>query len=109
MIALLAKLLIGHALCDYPLQGDFIGKFKSFRVPSPIPDTIIWWHLLTAHAAIQAGSVWFCTGSGICATIEFVMHWLIDFAKCAGWTSFDVDQLFHVLCKIGYVLFLVVK
>jgi len=26
---LLALLLISHAVCDYPLQGEFLAKFKN--------------------------------------------------------------------------------
>lgn len=106
MILLIFKLLMGHALADYPLQGDFIGKFKCRHIPSPIPGVTIWFHLLTAHALIHAGAVLLVTGSPVAAAIEFVLHWFIDFAKCENWTNFHVDQLLHVFCKIGYAAFL---
>lgn len=106
MIAYLFKFLIGHALCDYPLQGDFIGKFKNRNLPSPIPSATIWWHLLTAHALIHAGMVWFVTGSIALGAVEFVLHWAIDFAKCENWTTFNQDQLLHVLCKLAYLPFI---
>lgn len=28
-------LLAGHALCDYPLQGDFLAKAKNRAAPLP--------------------------------------------------------------------------
>jgi hypothetical protein len=102
MLVLLFKLLIGHALADYPLQGDFIGKFKCRNVPSPIPGAVIWWHLLTAHALIHAGAVWIITGSVAFALVELVLHWMIDLAKCDNWTNFHADQALHVACKIIY-------
>ena len=37
---------------------------------------------------------------------QFLFHWALDYAKCEGWTNFHVDQLAHVLCKIGYVVYL---
>jgi hypothetical protein len=98
-------MLVVHALCDYPLQGDFIGKFKSWRVASPIPE-VIWPHLLTAHALIHAGGVWLVTGSVGLAVVELVLHWLIDYAKCSGWTNLHHDQLLHAGCKVGYAIFL---
>lgn len=102
MIELIFKLLIGHALCDYPLQGDFIGKFKSYQVPSPIPGVIIWWHLLTSHCLIHAGAVWVVTGNAWLAFFEFVVHWMIDFLKCMGVTNFHADQVLHLICKIAW-------
>ncbi len=102
MMEILFKLIIGHALCDYPLQGDFIGKFKNPWVASPISGVTIWWHLLTAHALIHAGSVWVVTGKVELAIIEFVFHWLIDLSKSAGWTDFHADQALHVACKIAW-------
>lgn len=101
---LLFQLLICHALCDYPLQGDFIGKFKSHKIASPVTGTTIWWHLLTAHALIHSGAVWLVTESLAFASAELVAHWLIDFAKSHGITNFHIDQLLHVLCKVIYVL-----
>ena len=98
------KLLIGHALADYPLQGDFIGKFKSPLVASPIQGRSIWWHLLTAHALIHAGAVWFVTGSVHLAFAEFVLHWVIDHAKGLNLIGFHTDQALHVACKVLYAI-----
>lgn len=99
-------LLIGHALADYPLQGDFIGKYKSHRVPSPLAGTgiTIWPHLLTAHSLIHAGAVFVVTGSFVLSLIEFAAHWIIDFTKSAGRINYHQDQGLHVLCKFGYMV-----
>lgn len=132
-LALFFALVIGHALADYPLQGDFLAKAKNHT--SPIPG-VPWYQALTAHALIQAGIVWVITGSSDLALLEFVCHWCIDrwksgdplrpsFASCrcdgimqdckrcrAARTytperSFDIDQLLHVVCKVGWVWILV--
>ncbi|MCB1281881.1 MAG: DUF3307 domain-containing protein [Salinibacterium sp.] len=102
---ILFLLLVGHALADYPLQGDFIGKFKSWRVPPPpgMPRTT-WAHLLTAHSLIHAGAVLLITGSLALALCEFVAHWIIDALKCAGITGLHTDQLLHVACKVAWWL-----
>jgi hypothetical protein len=42
------------------------------------------------------GAVWF-------ALAEFILHWLIDFAKCERWTNFHQDQSLHLVCKLGYL------
>lgn len=95
-------LLSGHFLCDYPLQGDFIGKFKNRHVPRDFG--IGWWHLMTAHSFIHGGSVLLVTGRIELAIIETVLHFIIDCLKCEGYTDINVDQLLHVICKISYVI-----
>jgi len=106
--AILFALLIGHALADYPLQGAFLAKAKDRHSDSgamfaeSVPPKGLWIHALTAHSLVHAGSVWIVTGSVVLALVELVLHWIIDFAKCEGWTGFTTDQMLHVLCKIGY-------
>lgn len=39
-IELFALLLVGHALADYPLQGEFLSKTKNHRSPN---EGIPWW------------------------------------------------------------------
>lgn len=95
-------LVAAHALCDYPLQGDFIAKHKSPWGGGP-PDSL-WFHCLAAHTAIHAGAVLLITGSLAMACVELVAHFLIDLAKCRGWTSLTMDQLLHVACKVAYVV-----
>lgn len=90
-------LLSAHALCDYPLQGDFLAKGKNHKFPlSGVP----WYQCLLAHAAIHGGAVALITGSIWLGLAEFVAHSLIDFGKCDGWFGFNTDQLLHVACKL---------
>jgi hypothetical protein len=106
---LLFALLIGHALADYPLQGAFLARAKDRHSDSGAlfgeqkAPKGLWIHALTAHSLVHAGAVWLITGSVLLTVVELLLHWLIDFAKCEGWTGFHTDQLLHVLCKIGYV------
>jgi hypothetical protein len=100
MLEMLALLLVSHAVCDYPLQGDFLARFKNPAVgPLPTGETI-WFHALTAHALIHAGGVFVVTQSLWAFAFELVAHWLIDLAKCRGWLNFHGDQAMHVLCKV---------
>ena len=100
MIALFCKLLIGHFIADFPLQGDFLAKAKNHKLPIP---GVPFYQALLAHSAINAGAVWVITGNGYLATCELVLHATIDYLKCDGKLSFNQDQIAHAICKIGYV------
>lgn len=83
-LRLLFLLCVGHALADYPLQGDFLAKGKN--MVSPLP-------------GIHAGAVYLITGRWYLAVAEFILHWLADGVKCHGVITFNQDQAFHYLCK----------
>ena len=90
-------LLAGHALCDYPLQGDFLARAKDHTDPVP---GVPWYQCLTAHALIHALAVFVITGSLWYAFIEFGFHWSIDFMKNDGAFEFNTDQALHILTKV---------
>ena len=100
-IQLLALLIFGHMLADYPLQGDFLSKAKN-RL-SPIPG-VPWYQALAAHSVIHAGFVGIITGNLFIAIGEFMAHCLIDDAKCSGKLSFNQDQALHIACKALWVV-----
>ena len=107
-----AALLIGHAVADYSLQGEAIAKGKNrhnppFGIPTGQKPCSVWVHFLTAHSLIHAGFVWAITGYGIFGIVEFILHWLIDFAKCENITNPLQDQLLHVACKAIYAIIIV--
>ncbi len=97
ILELAIKLLAAHAVCDYPLQGDYLAKTKS---PWISGNGLVWIHSLTAHAMIHAGAVLMVTGSVALALAEFVLHWLIDLGKCAGKYGYHTDQAMHIACKL---------
>ncbi|BCH33169.1 hypothetical protein MesoLjLc_50990 [Mesorhizobium sp. L-8-10] len=101
MIEIFCLLLVGHAIADYPLQGDFLSKAKNRAQPiAGVP----WYQGLIAHSLIHAGFVGVLTGSITLGAAEFVAHCLIDDAKCFGRISYDTDQALHVLCKVFWIL-----
>lgn len=102
-LKLLFALLIAHVIADYPLQGDFLARAKNHRIPVPGAP---WYQALGAHALIHGGAVWLVTGMWWLGVMEIAAHALIDYAKCDGKISFNMDQSFHVLCKVSYVLIL---
>jgi hypothetical protein len=108
-MTLLFWLLVGHSLCDFGLQGELLVRGKNRHVkPTYIPpgQTVqrIWPYCLSAHALMHAGAVALVTGSLTLGLLEFVLHWLIDFAKCEAWTTTHSDQALHVVCKIAWAV-----
>lgn len=96
-MTLLFLLIAAHALCDYPLQGDFLARAKNATAPLP---GVPWWQALGAHAAIHGGAVALLTGYWPLGLAEAGMHFVIDHAKCRGLLSFNEDQAWHVGCKV---------
>lgn len=92
---------IGHALADFPLQGDYLARVKQRRNASTIFE---WIAALTAHSLIQAGAAWLISGSILVGVIELVLHWLIDLGKGEGKYGYATDQCLHLSCKVGYTI-----
>lgn len=103
MLEPLALMLIGHAVADYPLQGDWLSRAKNPTLVL-VPDETIWPGALASHAGIHDGAVWLATGSWALAAAELVAHAGIDLAKCRGRFGYNVDQSLHVACKIAWWL-----
>ncbi len=95
-------LILAHYVSDFGLQNDFIAKFK---VPRSAP---FWYHVMTAHCAIQAIGVYLITHSMPLTAADFASHFVIDYCKCRGWLSFNQDQALHIACRItwGFLLLL---
>jgi hypothetical protein len=93
-------LLVGHAICDYPLQGEFLAKAKNASAPIP---GVPWWQALAAHALIHAGAVAAITGLWWLGLAEFLVHAVTDDAKCRGRLTFNQDQAIHAACKVLWV------
>ena len=109
-IPVFLALLITHALCAHPPQGQFLALHKNRRYRpqnTDLPANTLWVYCLSAHSLIHAGGVWLVTGSYILAIVELVLHWLIDFLKEEKIINLHVDQLLHMICKISYILALV--
>ena len=98
---LIAALVVGHAIADYPLQGDFLAKAKNRAMPIP---GVPWYQALGAHAVMHGGMVWALTGIVWLGLAEVAAHALIDDAKCRGKLSFNMDQGLHIACKVLWAL-----
>jgi len=98
-------LISAHAVCDYPLQGDFLAKAKNRLMPIP---GVPWWQALGAHAAIHGGAVALVTGVWWLGLAEAAAHFVIDDLKCSGRLgsgarAFNLDQIGHLICKAAWV------
>jgi hypothetical protein len=98
-------MLIAHALCDYPLQGDWLSKAKNPSL-TLVSGEEIWSLALMSHAAIHAGAVKLITGSWVLASFEFFAHVWTDYAKCRGYIKYNADQCIHLGCKACWAAFM---
>jgi hypothetical protein len=98
-LTLFCALIVAHAICDYPLQGDFLSKAKN-RL-NPIPG-VPWYQAMGAHCAIQAGAVALLTGSIALGAAEFCVHWITDNLKCENKIGFNADQALHIAAKAAW-------
>jgi hypothetical protein len=97
----LAALVAAHAICDYPLQGDFLARAKNRAAPIP---GVPWYQALGSHAIIHGGAVALLTGIPLLGLAEAAAHAFIDDLKCTGRISFNADQGLHVACKALWVV-----
>ncbi len=105
LLHLFALMVFGHALGDYPLQGDFLAKAKNRFLPI---DGAPWYQAMAAHCVIHGGIVGILTGSIWLGLAEAIAHALIDDGKCRGAISFNQDQALHIGCKLLWILALMV-
>lgn len=94
---MLLYLFGAHALCDYPLQGEFLSKGKNHLDGIP---GVPWYQCMIAHCLIHACAVALITQNWRLGMLEFFVHFVIDFVKCEGAISFDGDQALHYFFKI---------
>lgn len=99
-LELFAALIVGHAVADYPLQGDFLAKAKNRTAPIP---GIPWTDAMLAHVVMHGGVVWLLTQSLWLGLAEAAVHFIIDDAKCRGRIGFRTDQLLHLAFKALWV------
>lgn len=95
---------VGHFVCDYPLQGDFLARAKNHRMPVA---NVPWLWALVAHSMIHAGWVYMVTDSFGLSLAELGAHIGIDYLKSNEDISFNTDQYLHLLCKVIWAIALV--
>jgi hypothetical protein len=98
---LFLALVAAHALCDYPLQGDFLSRAKDRTAPIP---GVPWWQALGAHVVIHGAAVAALTGFVALGVLEAAVHWVTDDLKCRGKIGFNTDQAVHIAAKAVWVV-----
>jgi hypothetical protein len=98
-ILLLIALVGAHLFFDYAGQGDFMSKAKNPTAPFP---GVPWWNIMAAHSAIHGAAVALITGIWWLFVVEAALHFMIDTAKCRGRISYNIDQAWHLLCKLAW-------
>lgn len=106
-------LIMGHAVADFPLQGEMMAQMKNpFKDHSKtvllpdgqVYDPLVSWMYLTAHAIIHGAAVFLVTGLTGVAAAEIVSHFLIDLGKCDNVYGIRVDQMLHITMKLMWVI-----
>ena len=107
-LGILFALFIGHAIADYPLQHEFMAQAKQPKYWKEVKSSkgFEWVFVLAFHCFIHGGAVWLLTESLLLGLIETVLHFLIDVARNQERICFISDQLLHLGCKVGYLIFL---
>lgn len=100
-VLMFAAMIAAHAVCDYPLQGDFLAKAKNRFAPLP---GVPWWQALGAHSIIHGGAVGLITGSWALGLCEAIAHAVIDDRKCSGRLTFNQDQFLHIGFKVLWII-----
>ncbi|MEB3199199.1 MAG: DUF3307 domain-containing protein [Synechococcaceae cyanobacterium] len=96
---LLVLLCMGHLIADFGLQGDRMAREKC-----PGHDITLWWGWwLSSHAAMHGLLVALLTGLPLLGLAEWVVHAVIDLAKCRRMFSLTIDQVLHLVCKLLWV------
>jgi hypothetical protein len=98
---MLFLLVVGHALADYPLQGDFLANGKNRNTAI---GAIFWPHALFAHSVIHGGFVAIITGSVFLGILETAIHAVTDWLKCENKISLRTDQAIHFACKVAWAV-----
>jgi len=108
-VEILFQFLVGHAVCDFVLQGEVMGGGKSRRRNLRAergPEFPPWYAWLLAHSLTHGGAVYLISGLWQLGALETVLHTIIDHLKCEQRISFHQDQLLHIACKILYIALL---
>lgn len=98
-------LIAGHALADFPLQGDATAINKNRHAKTELQKHVPFGYWLFSHAIIHGALVGLVTGSVVLGIAETIAHAVIDFGKCEKWWNIHQDQFLHVICKVMWIGF----
>lgn len=115
LLTLFFLLVAGHMVADFALQTEWVARYKNRRTDGgKFPDEFgrletVWPWLLTAHSFHHGLMVFIITQKIWLGLLETAIHWIIDFCKTEKWYGFHMDQLFHISCKVLWIVLLYYK
>ena len=108
-LELFFQFLVAHAVLDFMLQPDVMASAKSRHSKyheRGNTDFPAWYYWLGAHAVAHGGGVYLIPGNLVLGLVEVVLHGVIDHLKCEHKTTLGQDQALHLVCKLGYMYYL---
>lgn len=97
-------LLCAHAITDYVLQPEWMGRHKGAFLEPPHPSYGPWWWSMSAHGLVNAAGVLYITQNVWLSMGEWVVHCVLDIQKQQRKLSATEDQIGHLLSKLAWAL-----
>ena len=99
MLQIFFSLIIAHAITDVFLQSERMEVRKT-----PQGGGEHWFYWMLAHSLMNGLGVLLVTGNYILGIFETFLHFLIDTEKSKGHYGVHVDQSYHLICKLLWLL-----
>jgi hypothetical protein len=103
-------LLACHFIGDFVISKDTVSVSRVVKgvqvseVDSPYASAP-WFYWLAGHAATHGLAVGFVFQSGVIGVLEFVTHFLFDYATTVfGRITLHQDQMFHLWSKVVWII-----
>lgn len=109
-VSLLFWLGVAHAVTDVLLQDPklvSIGDYKQKAYCDAQGWHGHWPYWLLAHGLFNGAGVAIVTGNVLLGIFETMAHSLIDWGKCEQLYDVHIDQLLHLMCKLGWAAIMV--
>lgn len=104
IVTLLFYLSVVHAIMDFPLQGEAVAINKNPNAGTELQKHVPWYYWNLSHALAHGGGVALVTGSVWLGILETIAHFFIDLGKSNKLYCIHSDQIFHIICKIIWVM-----
>lgn len=109
LLHILFYLIAAHALFDFPLQGEAVAINKNRNLKTELQKHVPWFYWMGAHSLCHGLAVAVITNCVWFGLAETIAHFVIDFGKCEQKYSIHIDQALHILCKIVWVLIIIIQ
>lgn len=104
---LFITMIVGHVFTDHIFQSHqmLLGKDHKHVTEFGEQYGTLWPLFLSSHALVNAAGVTLITGSVLLGVAEFVVHWIIDYAKNERCDfGYLTDQVLHIISKLAWAV-----